>query len=191
MNRMKTLPILFALSTLCCEPGLAATIYKSVDANGVVSFSDTKPEHEVLVETLEIEVLEPPASEVAQQRLQDMRETTDRMVADRMARERHRAEMRQIDAQSAMQDPVQDTSQDLTDYYASPVIYSGYRPFPVRRPWQRPHYPRPEHPIAKPPLLRPDQYRPPSSTRPPPSADYPASLVRRHYDPKVRASLDR
>lgn len=185
MNRMNRLRWLPALCLLCCAPAITATIYKTVDANGVVSFSDTKPENEVLLETVVIEVQEPQSSEAAQQRLEDMRETTDRMVADRMARERHRAEMRQLDAQSAPQAP----PQDLSDYYASPVVYSGYQTFPVRRPWRHPNRPRPEHPIAKPPLLPPGQYRPPS-TRPLPSNDYPASLVRRHYDPKVRAALD-
>jgi hypothetical protein len=189
MKRFNRLRLLSALPLLCCGPALAATIYKSVDANGVVSFSDTKPEQAVLVETVVIDVQE-PSSEVTQQRLQDMRETTDRMVADRMARERHRAEMRQLDAQTAAQHRSQGAPEDLTDYYTSPVIFGGYSPFPARRPWRHPNRPRPEHPIARPPLLPPGLHRS-SSTRPLPSNDYPASLVRRHYDPKVRASLDK
>jgi hypothetical protein len=188
MKPLERLRLLSALSLLCCGPALAATIYKSVDANGVVSFSDTRPEHAVLVETVVIDVQE-PSSEVTQQRLQDMRETTDRMVADRIARERHRAEMRQLDAQATAQHRSQEPPQDLTDYYTSPVIFSGYSPFPARRQWRHPNHPRPEHPIARPPLLPPGLHRP--STRPLPSHDYPASLVRRHYDPKVRASLDK
>lgn len=185
MKHMNTLRWLSAVSLLCCGSAIAATIYKSVDANGVVTFSDIKPENEVLVETLEIDIQEPQSSELAQQRLQDMRETTDRMAADRMAREKHRAEMRQLDAQIE----TQEAPQDLTEYYDNPVIYTGYYPYPARHPWRHPNRPRPEHPIAKPPLLRPDQNRP-TSTRPLPSNDYPASLIRRHYNPKVRASLD-
>lgn len=165
---------------------MTATIYKSVDANGVVTFSDTQPEQAVLVETLEIDVQEPPEGELAQQRLQDMRETTDRMAADRMAREKHRAEMRQLDAQIARQE----APRDVTEYYDAPVVFGGYYPYPARRPWRHPDHPRPEHPIVRPPLLPPAHTNRPTSTRPPPSADYPASLVRRHYDPKVRASLD-
>ena len=186
MKRSLRLRTLSAVSLLCCSSAMAATIYKSVDANGVVSYSDTKPENEVLVETIEIEVQQPQSSELTEQRLQDMRETTDRMVADRMARERHRAEMRELDAQTA----AQRAAQDIPDHYDSPVTYGGYYPYPVQRPWLRPPHHRPEHPIVRPPLL-PPAYNRPSSTRPLPSNDYPASLIRRHYDPKVRASLDK
>jgi len=70
-----------ALATLWCLPACAATIYKSIDANGVVQFSDTRPTDETVVETLEIEETVTAPAEQAQQRLQDMRETTDRMVA--------------------------------------------------------------------------------------------------------------
>lgn len=186
MKRPNRLRLLSAIALLCCNTAMAATIYKSVDANGVVSYSDTKPEQEVLVETIEIQVQQPQSSDLTEQRLHDMRETTDRMVADRMARERHRAEMRQLDAQT----PAEAAAQDIPDYYDSPVTYGGYYPYPAQRPWLRPPHHRPEHPIVRPPLLPPG-YNRPSSTRPLPSNDYPASLIRRHYDPKVRASLDK
>jgi hypothetical protein len=186
MKRSYKFRLLAAVSLLYCSSAMAATIYKSVDANGVVSYSDTKPEHEVLVETIEIAVQQPASGELTQQRLQDMRETTDRMAADRMARERHRAEMRQLEAQTA----AREAEQDMPEYSDSPVTYGGYYPYPVQQPWLRPPHHRPEHPIIRPPLLPPHHNRP-SSTRPLPSNDYPASLIRRHYDPKVRASLDR
>jgi len=184
MKHLYSLRLLWALSLLGCGPAVAATIYKSVDANGVVTFSDTKPEHDVLVETMVIEVQEPPPSELTQQRLQDMRETTNRMAADRMAREKHRAQMRQLEAQRAEQE----SPQELIEYYDSPVVYTGYSPYPARRPWRPPNHHRPEHPIVKPPLLPPGQQYP-LSTRPLPVNDYPANLIRRHYDPKVRAAL--
>lgn len=169
---------LAALSLLCCLPSFAATVYKSIDENGVVSYSDTRPAEDIVVETLVIDDQAPSTTEQAQQRLQDMRETTDRMVADRMAREKHRAELRQLEAQTNAQQP----SQDVPDYYDSSPIYTGNYGFPAQRPWRPSHHPRPEHPIAHPPL------RPPG-IQPLPDYDYPGSLIRRRYDPKVRAAL--
>ncbi len=172
---------LAALSLLFCLPGFAATIYKSIDENGVVSYSDTRPEDDTVVETLVIDEQSPAATEQAQQRLQDMRETTDRMVADRMAREKHRAGLRQLEAQTS----VQQSPQDIPDYYDSSPVFTGYYGYPAQRPWRpwRPsHHPRPGHPIAHPPL------RPPG-IQPLPDYDYPGSLIRRRYDPKVRAAL--
>jgi len=79
---------------------LAATVYKTVDAKGVVTYSDTPPVGEVEVETLEIDVQAAAPSQGAQEQLESMRETTDRMVADRQQREKHRAQMRNLQLQS-------------------------------------------------------------------------------------------
>lgn len=174
-----------ALATLWCAPVIAATIYKSIDQNGVVQFSDTMPTDVVVLETVVIEEPVAPPAGQAEQRLQDMRETTDRMVADRMAREKHRAELRQLDAQSSAQQAAQDTR----DYIDTSPVYIGYYNYPARRPW-RPwhgHKPRPEHPIAHPPLRPPVEK--PTGMRPLPGNDYPASLIRKSYDPKVREAL--
>lgn len=176
---------LAALSLLCCMPGLTATVYKTVDEHGLVSFSDTRPADGALVEIVEIvEIVEQvaPPSEVTEQRLQEMRETTDRMAADRMARERHRAELRLLAAQSEALQP----SQSPADTESIRTVYTGFWPQPVRRvgPWW-PHCPHPEHPIARPPLRPPGQSRPPGIS-PLPGNDYPASLIRKSYDPKVQ-----
>jgi hypothetical protein len=167
---------LTALALLCCLPVLAETVYKSIDDSGVVSFSDTRPPGDAIVETVVIDVPAAPTSAQTQQRLDDMRETTDRMAADRMAREKHRAEMRQLDAQKYA-----DTStQEITDYYDTATIYPQYYSYPARRRARNPNHPT--HPIAKPPLLSPSPHQQPDY-------DYPASLIRKHYDPKVRAAL--
>lgn len=163
---------------------MSATVYKSVDDNGVVTFSDTQPPPGMLVETMVIDAQVPPPSDLEQQRLQDMRETTDRMASDRMAREKHRAEMRQLQAQT----DAQQAAQEYPEYYDSSTIYSGYYNYPVRRPWRRPHHPKPVHPIARPPLRHPGQNLP-STIRPLPGNNYPASLIRRHYPPKVRKAF--
>ncbi len=176
---MKQLPVHIgasALSLLCCLPVVAETVYKSIDDSGAVSFSDTRPTGDIVVETLVIENQAPPSSDLTAQRLEDMRETTDRMVADRMAREKHRAELRQLDARKY----AGTSAPDLAEYYDATTSYSGYYPYPVRRSWRRPD--RPAHPVVKPPMLVPTPYRQPHY-------DYPASLIRKHYDPKVRKAL--
>lgn len=183
-----------ALALLCSLPGLAATVYRSVDENGVVSFSDTRPEVETPVDTLQIDGRAPQVSEAEQQRLKDMRDTTDRMAADRMAREKHRAQMRQLQAKAQPQYPAQ-----YPDYYDPVYVgssgYSRYSRYPVRRPWRPGYRARPEHPIARPPL-RPPLHRP---GRNPvthvrtslPGNSYPASQVRKYYPPKVRAAFEK
>ncbi len=180
-NKYSWLP---ALSLLCCLPSLAATVYKSIDENGVVSYSDTRPPEDILVETVVIQESPAPEGGQEQQRLQDMRETTDRMITDRMAREKHRAELRQLAANKN----TQPASQEPLQYYNNVPIYTGYQDYPLRQPWRRPHYPRPQHPIVYPPLrphveIRPPEFLPFSVN------DYPASLIRKSYDPKVREAF--
>ena len=154
----------------------AATVYKSVDENGVVSYSDTQPEGEVDVETLVIEVQDPELTETEQQRLEAMRKTTDRMAADRVAREQQRAELRE---QRAREQAVQAPPTYIIESGGYPVYY----PYPVRRPgWNRPH---PTHPIARPPM------RPPGPVPYSGGHDYPASLVRKGYSPQVRAAFEK
>jgi hypothetical protein len=183
-----------ALALLCCLPGLAATVYKTVDENGVVSFTDIKPTGETPVETLVIDARAPQVSEAEQQRLQDMRDTTDRMAADRMAREKHRAELRQLQAQTQAQYQPQYPVDDNPVYWGSSSGYSGYYNYPARRPWRRKHRPRPEHPIAgrpivRPPLRLPAQGHSSDIRTSLPGNNYPASLIRKSYDPKVRAAF--
>lgn len=182
-----------ALMLLCLLPASAATVYKTVDENGVVSFSDEKPVTDAPVEQVTIDARSPDATGEAQQRLNDMRETTDRMAADRMAREKHRAELRQMQADTAATEAQQGYGDyaDYPDYLVGGTTWAtssrgwGYG-YP-RRHWRH-HRPRPSHPIARPPLRPPHHGRPPG-VRPLPGNDYPASLIRRNYPPKVRAAF--
>jgi len=176
--------VVFAL--VCTVPTMAATVYKTVDENGVVSYSDTPPADDVQVEILEIFSAAPALSESAQEQLEAMRETTDRMVADRQQREQHRAELRKLQAQS--EPPTQVIE------YATPPSYVGgtypvYYPYPGYRPG-RGHRPRPEHPIARPPLRPGSPGQVPARGVISPGYDYPASLIRRGYSPAVRAAFE-
>ena len=156
---------LAALAIACCAPAYTATVYKSVDDQGVVSFSDTRPTGDSPVETMQIDTPDPQLSVEDSKRLEAMRETTDRMAAYRREREQHRAEMRSLQADT---NPPPDYGQaDYTEYMGYPSGYSGsgYYAYPGRHPWRPGHRPghrpgfkpRPEHPIARPPLRSPAQ----------------------------------
>jgi hypothetical protein len=192
MTRLPGVPRSAILSAAClgllvlqlAAPTLAATVYKTVGANGVVTYSDTPPAEAVEVETLEIDARAPELSDSAHEQLEAMRETTDRMVADRQQREKHRAEMRKLQIESESRSQVID--------YSAPAgnngIYSGYYPYPVYRPRGGGYRPRPGHPSVRPPL-RPGP--PVPELRPiSPGYDYPASLIRRGYSPQVRAAFE-
>lgn len=179
--------LLLGLLVVLGGPSLtfAATVYKTVDANGVVSYSDVQPATSEPVETLEFDGRAPDISETEQQRLEAMRETTDRMVADRQQREQHRAELRKQRAEQAARQPPPNAVYDYPRYRGYTGGYPVYYPYPVRRPgggWGRPH---PVHPIAPVPL----RHSVPGRSHGLPGNDYPASLVRKHYSPPVRAAF--
>ena len=130
----------------------AQTVYKSVDESGAVSFSDTPPSGDTEAETLEINAPPPSSDPTQQANLEAMRETTDRMAQDRREREKHRAEMREIQARTAANETARNDNQDYYDDYYP--IYTGYnnRRYYNHRPPYRPGFrPKPEHPIARPP----------------------------------------
>ena len=85
------------LVLLLVSVGAAAqTVYKSVE-DGVPTFSDAPPP-EGEVEVIHMQVPPAPKDDLLEARLEDMRETTDRMAADRREREKHRAELRAMNA---------------------------------------------------------------------------------------------
>ena len=163
MSMHKTVGKLQAIAFLLlgCLPVAADTVYKTVDDKGVVSFSDIPPEGDPEVESFQIATPPPQDAELAQQRLEDMRETTDCMASDRREREKHRAEMQELQA-TAPQQQQQQYSSGYNDYY--PPIYTSSN---VRRrnyygntPWRPDYRPKPEHPIARPPIRPGHSYRP-------------------------------
>ena len=181
MKRSNRYRWLTALTLLVCQQALTATVYKSIDEQGVVSFSDAPPQNEILLETVVIDNQASLSDDEAQQNLQNMRETTDRMVADRMAREKHRAEVRELEAQTeTMQTP------QYPEYYEGSTTYSGYYNYPTRPYRGRPGHVRPVHPIARPPLRRPGHR--PRDTEPLPVSNFPAPHIRPLFTPKVRGS---
>ena len=85
-------PFLVLLGVLCA-PVLAepTTVYRSVDAEGTVTFSD-QPPADGAAQVLSIETPPPADPDILEARLEAMRETTARMATDRRAREQARAE---------------------------------------------------------------------------------------------------
>jgi len=136
-----------AILLLCSTTALATTVYKTVDENGVVSFSDTPQEKDA--EVLKISTPEPQSPEEHLANLEAMRETTDRMAEDRREREKHRAELKELAARN--QAPQYPPQQNYSDYYY-PINSRSYRRH-GQPPYDPGYRPKPEHPIAHPPLL--------------------------------------
>ena len=115
-----------------------------------LSQRDTPPAGEQEAEELELQVAPPQDPEIYSQRLEDMRETTDRMAEDRRAREKHRAEMRELAARNSAQQ--QASQATLVDHYSSAWSTGSYYHTPGRPPWRPGYRPEPEHPIYRPPV---------------------------------------
>lgn len=140
---------LITLSFVYCMAVGATTVYKSVDENGVVTFSDTFPEGDVQVEILEIDAPPPQDPNAYQEELEAMDEATEQMVADRMARERHRAELREIEARTEAYRVRPEPVYDPDPYNRYLPLYTGRRDRIRHHPeWQ----PGPEYPATRPPL---------------------------------------
>ncbi|KZX60332.1 hypothetical protein A3709_12135 [Halioglobus sp. HI00S01] len=152
---MKRLLAVTCLMTASLAFAQSSTVYKTLDQHGAVSFSDTPPGGDEAVETL---VVDSPAAQsdgVYEENLEAMRETTDRLAEDRMAREKHRAEMRELAARADAYSEPQTVEYDIYN----PVYTGGYYRRHHYRPIYRPGHP--EHPIVRPPLRpRPSQVQP-------------------------------
>ncbi|GAB5413884.1 MAG: hypothetical protein Cons2KO_14870 [Congregibacter sp.] len=145
----------YLLILLVFSPALLAqTVYKSVE-EGVTSFSDTPPETGD-AEVLQIDVQEPAKDGLLESRLAEMRETTDRMAADRRERE---ATRRAALASRAADESRPQTSadSDLTPQNWGISQWSSFapgfrpRPYPHLRPHPYPIAPwRPGHPGLRP-----------------------------------------
>ena len=129
------------------------TVYKSVDEDGNVTFSDTPPAEGNEVEQMQVQAPPPQSPGEQQQALEDMRETTDRMAADRREREKHRAEMKELNARTAAVAPTANEQPDYgyQDYYSTVPGY-GVRSQYYNGPHRPGYRPKPAHPIVRPPL---------------------------------------
>lgn len=157
MHRLLLSMLLLSLE-ISAQP---TTVYKSVDENGQVTFSDQPPASAERAETLVYDTGEPVSAEEAEARLQRMRETTDRMAEDRRQREAARSAAR---ASRPADTPATAQSEPLPVYYP---VYYGRRHRPVVRPPFRPPARPPIHPV-----------HPVAPISPVP---YPSSYIRKRY----------
>ncbi len=124
-------------------------MYRTVNEHGVVSFSDTPPVTGEDVETMQIDTPPAQAPDEYLEQLDAMRETTDRMASDRQDREKHRAEVRELDARTrSYEAPAVPDYTRTQSYY--PVSGGGHIYRPGRPPFRPGLGPLPEHPIALP-----------------------------------------
>lgn len=149
--------LLPAVAALIAGAAIAssATVYKTVDEQGRVTFSDTPPAKDQPAETLQIPTGEPVSEAVYQQRLEDMRATTDRMASDRREREQHRAEQRLAAQRAARPSPSAPPGPAEPRYDSG--IYPGYYPYPLYRYPRYPHNPHHPHHRAMPPYYPVDE----------------------------------
>ncbi|MFK8043568.1 DUF4124 domain-containing protein [Congregibacter sp.] len=135
---------LLILILLLSTPLLAQTVYKTVE-DGVTTYSDSPPESGP-AEVMTIDVAPPAEDGVLEERLAEMRDTTDRMASDRREREKHRAEMRDLQQTAVVtpSTPQPATGSMTTSWQNS--YWPGYgqpvRPRPPIRPG-RPVRPKP------------------------------------------------
>lgn len=120
----------------------AATVYKTVDADGHVTYSDQPPKSGAEAERIEIPAYQPARSEEDAARTDAMRAVTERMREDRLERERVRAEAA---ARQYYPPPAEQRSERRDSGYWVPLYYPLYPRWPHRPP------------VARPPL-RPEPY---------------------------------
>lgn len=128
-------------------PAQGATVYRTVDAGGKVSFSDTPPPPGSATEVIEMRDTHAGPDPEAAERLEQMRATTDRLREDRLAREQERA-LPPAPAYPGYPEPAQEDSARRDE--AQPWLLPYYPPYRRwhgggdHRPWPRPPYAEPE-----------------------------------------------
>lgn len=141
---VKVLAASIFLLLSCGAAADSTTVYRVVDDDGVVGFSDTPPADPATAELIAIDTPQPVAAEESLQNLEAMRETTERMAADRREREARREAARQrVTHQPVVAGARQAQPEVRREYiYLPPQIPS--RPWrPGLHPPQRPHPERP------------------------------------------------
>ncbi len=109
------------------------TVYRTEAADGSVGFSDRAPDSSGPVEQIQLTVPEAGPADEHRARLEAIRETTDRMAADRRERERHRAALRESAARTeALSRPAETSPAEPPGYYVlrQPPRRHHHRPGP-------------------------------------------------------------
>jgi len=135
MNKIRA--TVFLLLTMVSTGALATTVYRSVDANGVVHFSDRPPREDASsVEILRLAVPAPVSVPDSRQLLADMAATTERLREDRLRRSEERAPK----PSQALPATAQHYSQPAPAWYYPGPYRHGYH---GGHPWN--HHPHRDH----------------------------------------------
>jgi len=167
---IRTLTLFMMLSSAI----FAENIYKSVDANGRVTYSSTPPENSQDVTT--VDILPPPSQEQieeAQQRHERNLKAAELFDANRKTRGEITAEENRIkrEKQKQSEKKTQQEEPERTTVYPYWPRYPGMIAPPVTQP--------PHRPITRPPYMQPPYDHHPIHDRPldkPPATERPSQL---------------
>lgn len=140
------------LSALTLNTAVAQPVYKSVDRDGNISYSDEPPKDGI---GSEVEIAPGPSEEQvkqAQERGREFQASVDKMVAERQREEALQLEKRRLREQQQRDRETEERlarleEQAARDRYRSWGAYYPIRPYPPLWGGKPDH---PEHPIAKP-----------------------------------------
>ncbi len=157
---MRLIATVLLFSAACAAADAPRVIYRSTDDSGAVSFSDRAPDDDRQVQLLHLDVPPAGSAEEHRRRMQDISASADRMAEERRARERHRAELRELAARTAAREqaPPQPQYGQAPYYVAAPRYHRPWRPpgHPGLRPPARPQPLPPTAPYAGSTALRAD-----------------------------------
>ena len=125
----------------------ASRIYKSIDADGNVTYSSTPPPDAVQIEKMQVPInfdIDSPPKDTTM--LDEIKATAEQLEADRKQRQEEREAVRKKAEEASK--PAEKPPAPEIHYYPMYPIY--YYPYPGR-----PRPPRPPHPHPRPPPLKP------------------------------------
>jgi len=123
--------LLAAILALVTTPfhAFAGTVYKYRDEKGAITFSDTPPAHTSKYEEIHVKSHAPSDPQAHRMAMEQMTQTSDRLQADRLLREKSRENPAPLPPFSTVYPAPEQSGRGV-------YLYPGY-----------PHYPRPPRPI--------------------------------------------
>ena len=154
--RQVRMPTGLLLGLLLCVSGVsftyAARIYKSIDAEGNVTYSSIPPPDAMQIEKIHIPsnfAVDSASGESST--LDDIKAAGEQLESDRKQREKEREEARKKLAEKETQQPEQPPPREIHYWPAyPPYYYPPVRPRPPRPPYPYPPPPRPPRPVPSP-----------------------------------------
>ena len=147
--------LLYVLTSTPITLAHATRIYKSIDANGNVTYSSVPPENAEHVEKMHVpNNYNVDSSSTDTSNFDQIKAAAEELEADRKQREQEREEAREKLAEKEATKPAEKPPEREIHYY--PAYPPYYYPYPGR-----PRPPRPPHPRPRPPQPAPLPPNPP------------------------------